>query len=88
MGAMPVSWLSMCRAIVSKSKVSPSANSLTGRGVSYLALKLNVSGIRKMRAASAVTVMSMLSFCCLHRRLKFSATGFQDSMSTVSSNGQ
>jgi hypothetical protein len=65
-----------------------SHSTLTGRGVSYLALLLNVPGMRKTRAASAVTVMSIANPSCLHNRLKFSAMGFQVVTSTASVSGQ
>ena len=60
----------------------PCARNCTGRGSAYLALKLNVLGMRSTRAASAVTVWSMFRPSCLHRRLKFSAIGFHVAMST------
>ena len=72
---------SMCGCVLS-------ASSLTGRGVSYFFLKFIVPGMRSTRAASAVTVMSISSFSCLHSRLKFSATGFHIDRSIASRNVQ
>ena len=49
---------------------------------------LYVPGTRKTRAASAVQFQSISNPSCLHRRLKFSATGFHWAISTSSVKGQ
>ena len=50
--------------------------------------RLVVAGTRSTRAASPVTVGSMPSFFCTHRRLNASATGFHSEISTASVSGQ
>ena len=80
--------LVMWAAKSSKSNTSPSASMRTGRGVAYFFLKLVVAGQRKTRAASAVTLMSMRSFSCSHRRFKAVAMGFHRLTSMFCVHGQ
>ena len=85
------STLSLLRTMLANASKSNSIGSATALIVTVLygsRLWLTVPGMRKTRAASAVTFMSIFSPSCLHRRLKFSATGFHLEIGASSVRGQ